>query len=55
MSTEAQHEISIYLEVSPSDYRYANYSTFRLGDESSKYSLAIGGYRGNAGKSIGEL
>ncbi|XP_071127056.1 uncharacterized protein [Mytilus edulis] len=52
MSTEAQHEISIYLEVSPSNYRYANYSTFRLGDESSKYSLAIGGYRGNAGDSM---
>ncbi|CAC5379425.1 Fibrinogen-like protein A,Ryncolin-2,Angiopoietin-1,Angiopoietin-related protein 6,Angiopoietin-related protein 2,Microfibril-associated glycoprotein 4,Angiopoietin-related protein 7,Angiopoietin-related protein 1,Ficolin-2,Ryncolin-1,Ryncolin-3,Ficolin-1,Fibrinogen C domain-containing protein 1 [Mytilus coruscus] len=52
ISMENQHEISIYLEVSPSDYRYANYSTFRLGDENSKYSLTIAGYGGNAGDSM---
>ena len=28
--------------------RYAKYSTFMLGDASSKYKLLVDGYRGNA-------
>merc|ERR1712159_409525 len=30
---------------------YAKYSTFRVGDEASKYVLAVSGYSGNAGDS----
>jgi hypothetical protein len=31
------------------DKAYALYSTFRVGDESSKYELTVSGYSGTAG------
>jgi hypothetical protein len=31
--------------------RFAKYSTFKIGDASSKYTLYAEGYSGNAGKS----
>ncbi|CAC5423681.1 Fibrinogen-like protein 1,Tenascin,Angiopoietin-related protein 6,Angiopoietin-related protein 7,Ficolin-2,Ryncolin-1,Tenascin-R,Ficolin-1,Fibrinogen C domain-containing protein 1 [Mytilus coruscus] len=48
ISTNGHHELSIYMQAE-TDHRMANYSTFSVGDESSKYRLAVTGYSGDAG------
>jgi ficolin len=37
---------------SGNDFRYAKYSTFKVGDAASKYQLTVGGYSGDAGDSL---
>lgn len=37
------------LEDFDGDTTYAEYSTFRIGNEASRYILSIGGYSGTAG------
>lgn len=34
--------------------KYAKYSTFKVGDAASKYTLTVGGFSGNAGKNTNE-
>ncbi len=35
--------------------RYAHYNHFRIGDESTKYKLAVGDYNGDAGRKFFSL
>ena len=49
ISTHGHHELSIYMEIASGEHRTANYSTFAVGDEDSKYILTVTGYSGNAG------
>lgn len=52
ISSNGHHEISFYLGVSAQQFGYANYSTFSVGDERSKYKLTITGYSGNTSDSM---
>ncbi|CAC5423683.1 Fibrinogen-like protein 1,Ficolin-1,Ficolin-2 [Mytilus coruscus] len=51
ISTNKHHELSIYMQTE-SDNRTANYSTFFVENEGSKYRLAVTGYSGDAGDSM---
>ena len=44
----------LYVLVSlGADWEWAFYSQFSVGDADSKYRLSVGGYKGNAGNSLG--
>ena len=51
-NTRESHELRIELSDFANTKRYAKYSSFSIGDSKSKYTLAIGGYTGNAGDSF---
>ncbi|CAC5423694.1 unnamed protein product [Mytilus coruscus] len=49
LTTNGLHRIHIILEELNGTLRYADYSIFHVGDESTKYLLNVTGYSGNAG------
>ena len=52
LTTSKQYELRIDLGDFEGNFRYAKYSTFRIGPESEGYKLEVGGYSGNAGDSL---
>ncbi|XP_066297113.1 microfibril-associated glycoprotein 4-like isoform X3 [Branchiostoma lanceolatum] len=50
--TQNDYELYVELEDWEGNTAYAKYDTFSLGDESTDYTLNIGGYSGNAGDAI---
>ncbi|KAI8506592.1 hypothetical protein Bbelb_160190 [Branchiostoma belcheri] len=52
LTTQKQNELYVYLEDWEMNSRFARYSTFSVGDTSSKYTATIGGYSGDAGDSL---
>lgn len=46
------YELYIGLEDAFGFQAWARYSTFKIGDEATKYTLTIGGYEGSAGDSL---
>eukprot|EP00105_Crassostrea_gigas_P034561 XP_019918709.1 PREDICTED: ryncolin-1 [Crassostrea gigas] len=54
LTTRAKQELRVDLQKSSGDKAYAKYSTFSVGSESQKYKLAVGGYSGTAGNSLGD-
>ncbi|XP_078615414.1 microfibril-associated glycoprotein 4-like [Branchiostoma floridae x Branchiostoma japonicum] len=53
-SLTAQNSYELYVELRDweDNVAYARYSTFSIGDESTDYTLHIGGYSGDAGDSM---
>ena len=49
ISTDGHHELSIYMATSAA-HQTANYSTFSVGNEKSKYLLTVTGFSGGKGK-----
>ena len=49
ISNNGSHQLALYLEDFEHQYRYANYSTFSIGNEQEGYVLHFSGYHGNAG------
>ena len=49
ITTKGDHELSVYLEDWQGNIGYANYTTFRIGNEDTKYVLTVSGYFGDAG------
>ncbi|XP_063410471.1 fibrinogen-like protein 1 [Mytilus trossulus] len=52
ISSSGPHELRVELKDWNGLTAYAEYSTLMIGDESSKYVLAVGGYSGTAGDSL---
>ncbi|XP_019639633.1 PREDICTED: tyrosine-protein kinase receptor Tie-2-like [Branchiostoma belcheri] len=52
LTTQKQNELYVYLEDWEINSRFARYSTFSVGDASSKYTATIDGYSGDAGDSL---
>lgn len=52
VSSDGAHELRVELEDWNGQTAYAEYSTFSVGDESSKYVLTVSGYSGTAGNDI---
>ncbi|XP_063410799.1 microfibril-associated glycoprotein 4-like [Mytilus trossulus] len=52
VSSDGAHELRVELEDWNGQTAYAEYSTFSVGDESSKYVLTVSGYYGTAGDSL---
>lgn len=52
ISTNGPHELRVELKDWSGSSAYAEYSTFRVGDESSKYVLVVSGYSGTAGNML---
>ncbi|XP_019634980.1 PREDICTED: multiple epidermal growth factor-like domains protein 10, partial [Branchiostoma belcheri] len=52
LTTQKQNELYVYLEDWERNSRFARYSTFSVGDASSKYTATIDGYSGNATDSL---
>ncbi|CAH1242709.1 MEGF10 [Branchiostoma lanceolatum] len=52
LTTQKQNELYVNLEDWEQNTRYAKYSTFSVGDASSKYTATIGGYSGDATDSL---
>ena len=50
--SKSGNELRVDLGDSQGNRAYAKYSTFSVGDESTKYVLGVGGYSGNAGDSL---
>ncbi|XP_076106109.1 fibrinogen-like protein 1 [Mytilus galloprovincialis] len=52
ISSSNDYLLRFDLEDFDGDTTYAEYSTFRIGNEASRYILSIGGYSGTAGDSM---
>ncbi|XP_078692475.1 uncharacterized protein LOC144922508 [Branchiostoma floridae x Branchiostoma belcheri] len=52
LTTQIQNELYVYLEDWEMNSRFARYSTFSVGDASSKYTATISGYSGTATDSL---
>ena len=52
LTKEGSNTLRVDLGDFDNDTRYANYSTFNVGDSSTKYILAVSGYSGTAGDSM---
>ncbi|XP_078679354.1 uncharacterized protein LOC144915007 [Branchiostoma floridae x Branchiostoma belcheri] len=52
LTTQKQNELYVYLEDWETNSRFARYSTFFVGDASSKYTATIEGYNGTATDSL---
>ena len=52
ISSHNNNELRFDLEAVDNTKVYAQYSTFRIGDESAKYRLTATGYSGTAGKLV---
>ncbi|XP_019639630.1 PREDICTED: uncharacterized protein LOC109481491 [Branchiostoma belcheri] len=52
LTTQKQNELYVYLEDWEMNSRFARYSTFSVGDASSKYTATIDGYSGDATDSL---
>ncbi|CAH1239314.1 FIBCD1 [Branchiostoma lanceolatum] len=53
LTSQANYELYVELEDWEGNFAYARYDTFSIGDESTDYTLNIGGYSGDAGDSMG--
>ncbi|XP_066296432.1 fibrinogen C domain-containing protein 1-A-like [Branchiostoma lanceolatum] len=53
LTSQNSYELYVELEDWEGNLAYAKYDTFSIGDESTDYTLNIGGYSGNAGDSMG--
>ena len=49
ITSTGDHELSVYLEDWKGNIRYANYTTFRIGNEDTQYLLTVSGYSGDGG------
>ena len=49
LTKEGSNTLRVDLGDFEGDTAYANYSAFSVGDSTSKYTLTVGGYNGNAG------
>ncbi|CAH1242707.1 ANGPT2 [Branchiostoma lanceolatum] len=52
LTSQKQNELYVYLEDWEMNSRFARYSTFSVGDASSKYTATIDGYSGDATDSL---
>ncbi|XP_062570728.1 fibrinogen C domain-containing protein 1-B-like [Saccostrea cucullata] len=52
LTEEKNQELRVDLQRHNGEQAYAVYSTFYIGDEDSKYMLAVSGYNGTAGDSL---
>ncbi|XP_062577818.1 ficolin-1-like, partial [Saccostrea cucullata] len=52
LTKNKDQELRVELQDFDGDEAYAQYSTFYVGDESSKYKLTVSGYSGTAGDSL---
>ncbi|CAC5395380.1 unnamed protein product [Mytilus coruscus] len=52
LSSNGRHKIRFQLGNTNGTIKYADYSTFGIGDENSKYILSLNGYSGTAGDSL---
>ncbi|XP_066297118.1 microfibril-associated glycoprotein 4-like isoform X2 [Branchiostoma lanceolatum] len=53
LTTQDNYELYVQLEDWEGNTAYAKYDAFSIGDESTGYTLNIGGYSGDAGDSMG--
>ncbi|KAF6031753.1 hypothetical protein EB796_009960 [Bugula neritina] len=49
------NELRVELESFANELAYAKYSSFNIGDESTKFKLSVSGYTGTAGDSLGNV
>lgn len=49
ITSNGDHELSVYMEDFKGHHSYANYTHFLVGDEVAKYVLTVNGYTGVAG------
>lgn len=49
LTTNGQHKLHISLEEKNGTVKYADYSSFHVSDEGTKYVLNVTNYSGNAG------
>ena len=54
LTSSVNHDLRIDLQTFDYEERYAQYSTFTVGSESSHYVLTSDGYTGDAGDSFGK-
>ncbi|XP_071140560.1 ficolin-1-like [Mytilus edulis] len=52
ITSHSNHDLRIELEDFDGNMKYAEYSTFSVGDEQSGYRLLVSNYSGNAGDSL---
>ncbi|CAC5405744.1 Fibrinogen-like protein 1,Fibrinogen-like protein A,Ryncolin-2,Angiopoietin-related protein 2,Ryncolin-1,Ryncolin-3,Ficolin-1 [Mytilus coruscus] len=52
LTANGPHRVHIILEGYNGTIKFADYSSFRVGDEGTKYLLNVGGYSGTAGDSF---
>ncbi|KAJ8050530.1 Fibrinogen C domain-containing protein 1-A [Holothuria leucospilota] len=52
LTNQAVYKLRVDIRTSSNSHLYAEYSSFRIGDENSKYQLSVTGYSGNAGNSL---
>ncbi|KAL5012187.1 hypothetical protein ScPMuIL_010738 [Solemya velum] len=55
ITNQGSYELRVNLSDFEGNSAYAHYNVFSVGDASSKYLLAVSGYSGNAGDSLGYL
>ena len=48
---QGQYELKVELEDFSGETRYARYTTFNIGDQTSNFKLTVDGYSGDAGTS----
>ncbi|XP_076810483.1 ficolin-1-like [Clavelina lepadiformis] len=53
LTAGASYKLRVDLEDAENNTAYAEYKTFMVGQESSNYTLIVGGYSGTAGDSLG--
>jgi hypothetical protein len=49
ITSQGTYELRVDMEDFENNIRYANFTTFSVGDSSTKYRLTISGYSGDAG------
>lgn len=54
ISTQGWYELRVDLESSDNETRFAGYQIFKLGDQSTDYTLTVEAYYGTAGDSLSE-
>lgn len=50
ISTNGRHKVRFLLGKADGTKKYADYSTFEVGNETTEYMLTLKGYSGTAGK-----
>jgi len=55
LQANTNNELRFDLESTTNEQAYAKYSSFNVGDESSKYTLSVSGYTGTAGEFLLEV
>ena len=49
ISAQGLYELKVELEDFDGNTRYARYTTFGVGDQTTNFKLVVGGYSGDAG------